>query len=124
MKIAVPVEGESLKIVEKTGSAPFFAIFDGKTFEGLVPGKQKGAHGHHEHHEHHHDEDDQAHVHSHAKSLTGLAGVEIMFFRRVGEHMRQAVEQMGIKMKKSRERDGESAVDIVNAYIDKTDAVA
>lgn len=118
MKIAVPVEGDTLKVVEKTGSAPCFALFEDAAFVTLIASMQPaGQHQHVAHHYHHGA--DEAHVHAHASRLSGLQGVDVMLFRRVGEHMRQAVEQMGITMKKSRERDGDTATAMVQAFLRK-----
>jgi predicted Fe-Mo cluster-binding NifX family protein len=132
MKIAVPVEGENLKIVQRTGEAPYFAIFNDAEFERIVeaPGNSHSHDGHGAHHghghDHHHDheEEDHAHINRHGKSLVNLGGCEVMLIRMIGEHMREAVERAGMKIKKSREKEGEYAPDAINAYLDKKSTAA
>lgn len=118
MKIAVPVEGESLKIVLRTGQAPFFALFEDAQFDRLVEAPKSG-HGHHDHDDHHeHHNDDEAHIQGHGKSLGNLGGVELMLVRMIGTHMREAVDRTGIKIKKIREKHGDFAADAVKNYLE------
>ena len=125
MKIAIPVEGENLKIVKRTGQAPFYALFDGSVFERIVQAPQSG-HGHHDHdddHEHHHEHgDDEEHVKGHGKSLENLSGVELMLVRMIGPHMQEAVDRAGIKVKKIREKHGDFADEAVKNYLEGANA--
>lgn len=119
MKIAIPVEGETLKIVKRTGQAPFFALFDGTTFERIVEAPQSG----HDHHDHDHDEDhhhvdDEEHVQGHGKSLANLDGVELMLVQAIGPHMKEAVDRAGITVKKIREKHGAFADEAVKNYLE------
>ena len=118
MKIAIPVEGENLKIVKRTGQAPFFALFDDGVFDTMVEAPQSG-HDHHDHdedHDHHHG-DDEAHVQGHGKSLANLEGVELMLVRMIGTHMQEAVKRSGIRIKKIREKHGEFADEAVKNFL-------
>jgi predicted Fe-Mo cluster-binding NifX family protein len=116
MKIAIPVEGENLKIVKRTGQAPYFALFDGTDFDKIVKAPQSGHHEHDEHHEHHHG-DDEAHIEGHGKSLDNLGGVELMLVRMIGTHMQEAVKRAGIRIKKIREKHGEHADEAVKNFL-------
>jgi predicted Fe-Mo cluster-binding NifX family protein len=118
MKIAVPVEGENLKIVKRTGQAPFFALFDDTEFDRIV--EAPGGHEHHEHDEHHehHHGDDEEHIEGHGKSLTNLAGVELMLVRMIGPHMKEAVDRAGITVKKIREKHGDLADEAVKNFLE------
>jgi len=115
MKIAVPVEGENLQIVKRTGQAPFFALFDGDVFERIVAAPQSG-HDHDEHHEH---GDDEEHIEGHGKSLTNLENVELMLVRMIGPHMQEAVKRAGITVKKIREKHGERADEAVRNFLEE-----
>jgi predicted Fe-Mo cluster-binding NifX family protein len=118
MKIAVPVEGENLTIVKRTGQAPFFALFNDAVFDKLVEAPQSGQ-DHHDHdgeHEHHHG-DDEAHIEGHGKSLANLAGVDLMLVRMIGTHMKAAVDRAGIAVKKIREKHGERADEAVKNFL-------
>lgn len=112
MKIAIPVEGENLKIVKRTGQAPFYALFNDTEFEKIVEAPQSG-HAHHDHHG-----DDEAHIKGHGKSLANLDGVELMLVRMIGEHMREATEREGITIKKIREKHGDFADEAVKNYLE------
>jgi len=115
MKIAIPVEGESLIIVERTGQAPYFALFNDNSFDRIVEAPQGHAH---DHDDHHHDHgDDEAHIEGHGKSLANLADVELMLVRMIGTHMRAAVERAGIGIKKIRAKHGERADEAVENFL-------
>ena len=118
MKIAIPVEGENLKIVKRTGQAPYFALFNDAVFDRIVEAPQSGHahHDHDEHHDHHHG-DDEEHIQGHGKSLANLEGTELMLVRMIGTHMKEAVDRAGITVKKIREKHGETAADAVKNYL-------
>jgi len=129
MKIAIPVEGENLKIVKRTGQAPYYALFDDTVFERIVEAPQSGhahddRHDHHDHEEHgghhgHHHAEDEEHIKGHGKSLSNLAGVEMMLVRMIGTHMKEAVDRAGITVKKIREKHGETADVAVKNYLEE-----
>jgi predicted Fe-Mo cluster-binding NifX family protein len=116
MKIAVPVEGENLKIVQRTGRAPFFAIFeyDGNEFKlvSLNENTHAGEHEHSEGHEEEHTEDEVAHHHKHVKA-SKLSGCDYIVVRGLGPNMKDALEMEGIKIIKVRKDMGEYAPDIL-----------
>ena len=120
MKIAIPVEGESLLIVKRTGQAPFFALFDDTVFDRIVEAPKSG-HSDHDHEPedaHDHPADDEEHIQRHGKSLANLNGVELMLVRQIGEHMQEAVGRAGIKLKKIREKHGDRADEAVKNYLE------
>lgn len=120
MKIAIPVEGDTLRIVERTGQAPFFALFNDGAFERIVEAPQGHAH---DHDDHRHDHgDDEAHIEGHGKSLVNLAGVELMLVRMIGTHMRSAVERADIRIKKIREKHGDRADEAVKNFLEEQTA--
>jgi predicted Fe-Mo cluster-binding NifX family protein len=116
MKIAIPVEGENLRIVKRTGQAPYYALFNDTVFERIVEAPNSG-HAHHDHDHDHHHEDDEAHVQGHGKSLENLADVDLMLVRMIGEHMQEAVDRAGIKVKKIREKHGDQADEAVRSFL-------
>lgn len=116
MKIAVPVLDDSLKIFKRTGQAPFFAVFVNGTLAELVP----NSHDTHDHHAHDKQHDEAAHaehINGHKKDIDGLRGCQIILVQMIGEHMREALESLDIKIAKIRERDGEFANDVVYKYL-------
>jgi predicted Fe-Mo cluster-binding NifX family protein len=115
VKIAVPVEGENLKIVKRTGQAPFFALFDDAELSGIVEAPQGHAHDEHDHDEDHGD--DEEHIKGHGKSLANLEGVELLLVQAIGTHMKAAVDRAGIAVKKLRQRDGECADEAVRNFL-------
>lgn len=118
MRVGVPVEGENLRVVERTGQAPFFAIFDieGEGFT-LVMLRSLPAHSEH-HHEHHHEHHE--HKNEHKRQVDVISDCEFALLKRVGEHMREAFDNAGIKIKMFRQKDGELASDYVRAFIAKS----
>ena len=118
MKIAVPVEGENLKIVKRTGQAPYFAVFEGARMERLAEAPQGHEHHHHETHEDHGD--DEEHVQGHGKSLVHIADCDLMLVQAIGTHMKEATERAGIAVKKIRQKDGEYANEAVENYLKDT----
>jgi len=115
MKIAVPVEGKNLKIVKRTGQAPFFALFDDTAFERIV--EAPSGHAHDEHDDDHDHGDDEEHIKGHGKSLTNLENVDMMLVQAIGPHMKEAVERAGIVIKKIREKHGDVAGEAVTNYL-------
>lgn len=116
MKIAIPVEGDDLKIVKRTGQAPYFAIFEDTELERIVEAPQGHAHDHHEGHDHGGHEE---HIGGHGKSLVNIADCDLMLVQAIGEHMSEAVKRVGITVKKIRQKDGEYANEAVASYLAK-----
>ena len=126
MKIAVPVEGENLQVYTRVGRAPFFAIFEDGTFEGLRVNHHAGSH--HDGKEEHGSRQPSAHafepyskeeVEHHKKDLHNLADVDVMLVRAVGPNMKEALELSGIEVVKTRKKDGEKADELVKNFLDK-----
>ena len=114
IKVAVPVEGENLEIVTRTGRAPFFAIFefDGNEFKliGLNENTHAGEHEHeHEHdHQEEHTADEVEHHHKHVKA-SKVDDCDYIVVRALGPNMKDALELAGIKVIKISKKDGETA---------------
>ncbi len=116
MKIAVPVEGDTLKIVKRTGEAPFFAVFNDTVLEKIVEASR--AHEHHDGHHHDHEHlDDEAHVKSHGKSVASIADCDTILVQAIGPHMKEAIERHNIVIVKIRQKDGEYAPEAVENYL-------
>lgn len=115
MRIAVPVDTDKESIFKKTGQAPFFAIFEGEEAVGFE------ANSHHTHDAHEHDEHDESHeehVRAHKKDISGLKGCEVILVQAVGEHMKEALESLGIKIQKIRKKDGATASEAVKNFLE------
>jgi predicted Fe-Mo cluster-binding NifX family protein len=115
VKVAVPVEGENLVIVTRTGRAPFFAIyeFDGNEFKllGLNENTHAGEHEEHEHgHEHQeeHTADEVEHHHKHVKA-SKVDDCDYIVVRALGPNMKDALELAGVKVIKVSKKDGDTA---------------
>jgi len=133
MKIAVPVEGENLKIVTRTGRAPFFAIFefDGDDFKLLELRENTHAKEHEEdehnrggegrglghgsgHHEEH-SEKEIEHHHQHLK-LAKLNECRYLLHRALGPNMKDAVKKVGMIPIKVSKKDGDDALEVLGKY--------
>ncbi len=119
MKVAIPVFGESLEVFERTGQAPFFAVFEineDKSFNLLELRKNsKGHEHHHEGESHSHNEEE--HTNEHNKQASGISDCEYIFVKRIGEHMRESLNNMNIKIKMFRKKDGDNAKDYIQKFI-------
>jgi len=121
MKVAVPVSGENLEIVTRTGRAPFFAIFefDGNEFkllglnENTHSHEHEEEHGHgNEHHQEEHTQDEVEHHHKHVKA-SKIEDCDYIVVRAVGPNMEDALKLAGVKLIKVRKKDGENALEVL-----------
>ena len=113
MKIVLAVDKDKKTVIKRTGQAAFFAIYeDGKVLDFIPNGHGEGAHHSHEHME------DEEHTHSHRKDVQGLSGCDIILVRAVGENMKEALESVGLKVKKIREKHGVTADEVIKNYLD------
>lgn len=120
MKIAIPVDKDKKTIFKKTGHAAYFAVYnDDKVVDFIQNNHGKGEHGAHQHGDHDHDEheDHDEHVEEHRKDISPLEGCDVILVQMIGEHMREAVESMGIKVKKIRQKDGVTADEAVKNFL-------
>jgi len=122
MKIAVPVEGENLKIVTRTGRAPFFAIFEFNGDEFKLIGLNENTHAHEHEHEHGHQEehtaDEVEHHHKHVKA-SKVDDCDYIVVRAVGPNMKDALEKAGVKIIKVSKNDGEYALEVLEKIKDE-----
>jgi len=122
MKIAVAVEGENLKIVTRTGRAPYFAIFefDGNRFKLLNINKNThaGEHNHKGKHKEEHTENEIKHHHRHIKA-SNLQGCDYIIARAIGPNMKDALDIEGIKIIKISNKDGNDALEVLEKIKNK-----
>ena len=122
MKIAVPVEGENLKIVTRTGRAPFFAIFeyDGNEFKliGLNENTHAIEHEHEHRHQEEHTADEVEHHHKHVKA-SKVDDCNYIVIRAIGPNMEDALEKAGVKIIKVSKKDGEYAMEVLKKVKDQ-----
>ncbi|BDY11934.1 NifB/NifX family molybdenum-iron cluster-binding protein [Hydrogenimonas cancrithermarum] len=132
MKIAVPVHDEGLQVYTRVGRAPFFAIFNDRSFEGLRVNlhaasgthEEEGSRAHHGGHgkkkrERTMEPYSKEEVEHHRKDLHNLQDIDVMLVRAVGPNMKEALELSGIKVVKTRKKDGERADELVKNFLDK-----
>ena len=116
MRVAIPVAGESLEVFERTGQAPFFAVFDikdDKSFE-LVEMRANQKH----HHIHNDEvENDNEHLNEHINQVKFISDCDYIFVKRVGKHMKEALDTQNIEVKKFKKDDGVTAIDYLNKFI-------
>jgi predicted Fe-Mo cluster-binding NifX family protein len=119
MKIVIPVDNDKQTIFKRTGQAPFFAVYEDEKFINVVKnGHGEGEHGHHTHDEHGH-KDDEDHVAGHRKDLLALQGNDVILVQMIGEHMREALESLNLKIKKIRQKDGVTADEVIQNFLKK-----
>jgi len=119
MKLVLAVDEDKYTIVKKTGQSAFFAIYENANLFGYVPNKHHDG-GHHAHsYEHNHShEEHEAHTNSHRKDVEALKDCDIVLVQSIGENMREAMESVGLKVKKIREKHGKRADEVVKNFLD------
>jgi len=118
MKIVLAVDEDKQTIVKRTGQSAYFAIYEDEKLLKLVPNKHHDG-GHHAHtHEHSHtQEDHESHTNSHKKDVQALQGCDIILVRALGENMKEALESVGLKIKKIREKHGLLADEVIHNFL-------
>ena len=111
MKIVIPVSKDKETIFQRTGQAPFFAIYEDDNLIDVIVNAHAASHeegGHH--HEEHNDEE----VNHHRDDIENLKGCDIILARAIGPNMGDALKSIGLKIKKS---DGEIALEVINKFL-------
>jgi predicted Fe-Mo cluster-binding NifX family protein len=120
MKIVVAVDEDKQTIVKRTGQSAYFAIYDDDKMVDLVPNKHHdgGHHAHRGHEEHNHSEmGHEEHTNSHRKDVEALKDCDIILVQAVGENMKEALESIGLKVKKIRQKHGATADEVVKNFL-------
>jgi len=120
MKIVLAVDEDKQTIVKRTGQSAYFAIYDDDKMVDLVPNKHHdgGHHAHRENEEDNHSEmEHEEHTNSHRKDVEALKDCDIILVQAVGENMKEALESIGLKVKKIRQKHGKTADEVVKNFL-------
>ncbi len=121
MKIVLAVDEDKQTIVKRTGQSAYFAIYEDDTFLKVLPNKHHdgGHHAHRQHKEHDHSHISHTeHTNSHKKDVEQLKDCDIILVQAVGENMREALESIGLKVKKIRQKHGTTADEVVHNFLE------
>ncbi len=121
MKIVLAVDEDKQTIVKRTGQSAFFAIYEDDKLIDFVPNKHNdGGHHAHRHNEEHDHEGSsyEEHTNSHRKDVEALKGCDLMLVQAVGENMKEALESVGLKVKKIRQKHGTTADEVIKNFLD------
>jgi predicted Fe-Mo cluster-binding NifX family protein len=120
MKIVLAVDEDKQTIVKRTGQSAYFAIYEDDKLIELVPNKHHDG-GHHEHthnHENNHsDQEYEEHTNSHRKDVEALKDCDIILVQAVGENMKEALESIGLKVKKIRQKHGTTSDEVIHNFL-------
>ncbi|MBN2816435.1 MAG: hypothetical protein JXQ67_07095 [Campylobacterales bacterium] len=120
MKIVVAVGEDKKTIVKRTGQCAYFAIYEDANLVEYIKNSHHGG-GHHSHtHKHEHDaseEEHENHTNEHKKDVAQLRGNDVILVQAIGENMREALESVGLKIKKVRQKDGVFAQELVENFL-------
>ncbi len=112
MKIAIAVEADKKTIVKKTGQAAFFAIYENDRVVDFIPNHHgEGNHGQGN------PQGGAFHKNERKKGIPSLTGCDVILVQAVGENMREALESIGLKIKKIRKKDGVTAQEAVENFL-------
>jgi predicted Fe-Mo cluster-binding NifX family protein len=120
MRIVLAVDEDKETIVKRTGQSAYFAIYEDDKLVDLVPNKHHdGGHHAHRHNEEHDHEglSDDEHTNSHRKDVVALKDCDIILVQAVGENMKEALESIGLKVKKIRQKHGATAPEVVKNFL-------
>lgn len=118
MKIVLAVDEDKQTIVKRTGQSAYFAIYEDEKLIECVPNKHHdGGHHAHREHEHHHSGSEQEHTNSHKKDVERLKGCDVILVQAVGENMKEALESVGLEIKKIRQKHGITADEVVKNFL-------
>lgn len=101
MKIVLAVDEDKKTIVKRTGQSAYFAIYDDDKLVEIQPNK-------------HHDGEH----HTHRKDVEVLKNCDIILVQAVGENMKEALESIGLEVKKIRQKHGITADEVVRNFLD------
>jgi predicted Fe-Mo cluster-binding NifX family protein len=120
MNIVLAVDEDKKTIVKRTGQSAYFAIYEDDKLVKLVQNKHHDG-GHHAHktneHHHHSEMEHKAHTNSHKKDVESLKDCDIILVQAVGENMKEALESIGLKVKKIRQKHGATADEVVHNFL-------
>ena len=57
------------------------------------------------------------HTSSHKKDIVGLTGCDLILVQAVGENMKEALLSIGLTVKKIRKKDGVTANEVINNFL-------
>jgi len=120
MKIVLAVDEDKQTIVKRTGQSAYFAIYEDDKLVDFVANKHHdGGHHAHRHNEAHNHEglSHQEHTNSHKKDVEALKDCDIILVQAVGENMKEALESIGLKVKKIRQKHGKTADEVVKNFL-------
>lgn len=120
MKIVLAVDEDKQTIVKRTGQSAYFAIYEDGVLVETIPNKHhdSGHHAHRHHEEHDHsDMAHEEHTNSHKKDVAKLEGCDIILVQAIGENMKEALDAIGLKVKKIREKHGKTADEVVKNFL-------
>jgi len=116
MKIVLAVDEDKQTIVKRTGQSAYFAIYEDDKLIELVPNRHHDG----EDHARRHDHGDLSHevpTNSQRKGVEALKGCDIILVQAVGENMKEALESIGLKVKKIRQKHGSTASEVVKNFL-------
>ena len=121
MRIVLAVDEDKKTIVKRTGQSAYFAIYNDDKLVEIVPNKHHdgGHHAHRENEEEDHSQMvDEEHTNSHRKDVEALSDCDIFLLQAVGENMKEALESIGLEVKKIRQKHGVTADEVVRNFLD------
>jgi predicted Fe-Mo cluster-binding NifX family protein len=121
MKIVLAVDEDKKTIITRTGQAAYFVIYEDEKLIKTIPNNHHKHHGNSKGHNHKHLNHHE-HTNEHKKDVLALKGCDVFLARAIGENMKEALESIGLKVKKIRKKDGLTADEVVKNFLnDKSD---
>ena len=120
MKIVLAVDEDKQTIVKRTGQSAYFAVYEDDKLVELVPNRHHDGrdHAHRDSEAHDHEGlNHKAHTNSHRKDVETLKDCDIILVQAVGKNMKEALESIGLKVKKIRQKDGSTADEVVKNFL-------
>jgi len=113
MKIVLAVDNDKKTIIKRTGQAPYFVIYeDNKVLKYI-------SNGHNDSHHDHENMENKEHTNEHKKDVEPLKGCDIFLVQAIGENMKDAINSIGLDIKKIRQKDGLTSDEVIKNFLAK-----
>ena len=116
MKIVVAVDNDKKTLFKRIGRAPFFAIYEDEVMIETVVNVHAKSHEDDGSGAHNPSEHSAEGVEHHRQDVMYLKGYDVILTQAVGPNMKEALQNIGLKVQKISKADGSTADEVVKKF--------
>lgn len=117
MKIVVAVDNDKKTLFKRTGRAPFFVIYEDEVMIETVVNVHAKSHEDDDSGVHNPSEHSAEGVEHHRQDVMYLKGCDVILTQAVGPNMKEALQNIGLKVQKISKADGSTADEVVKKFL-------